>query len=83
MRKKIKILIVEGDLIKAPGAILEFYFESLVGGIMARGGGWHIPPHWSWDIRPYREETIYATSVDELKQKISRIYSDEYILEYV
>ena len=81
--EKIKILIVEGTLVRAPGAILEFYSKSLVGGISARGGGWHIPPHWSWDIRPYREEIIYACSVDELKQKISRIYSDEYILEYV
>lgn len=82
--EKIKILIVEGDLIRAPGAILEFYSKSLVGGIRARGGGWHTPPHWGWDIRPYYETIIYATSVDELKQKISRIYSDKkYILEYV
>ena len=81
---KIKILIVEGTLTRAPGAILEFYSKSLVGGISARGGGWHTPPHWAWDIRPHQEEIIYATSVDELKQKISRIYSSsKYILEYV
>ena len=79
---KIKILIVDGDLIKAPGAILEFYSKTLVGGISARGGGWHEYPHWAWEARPHREEVLYAASVDELKQKISRIYP-KYILEYV
>ena len=84
MERKIKILVVEGDLLKAPGAILEFYSKSLVGGIYARGGGWHERPHWSWGARPYREETLYAATVDELKQKISRIYPEsKYILEYV
>lgn len=84
MERKIKILVVEGDLLKAPGAILEFYSKTLVGGIAARGGGWHEYPRLAWGARPYREETLYAPSVDELKQKISRIYPEsKYILEYV
>lgn len=84
METKIKILIVEGNLIKAPGAILEFYSKSPFGGIRARGGGWHVTPSLSWEARPYREEIVYAKNVDELKQKISRRYSDSgYLLEYV
>lgn len=84
METKIKILIVEGDLIKAPGAILEFYSRTLVGGVAARGGGWHTYPRKAWEARPYHERVIYAKSVDELKQIISRTYPESrYVLEYL
>lgn len=84
MKDKIKILVDEGSLTTAPGAILEFYDAILVGGVGARGGGYHIPPRVSHKARPYRTTIIYANSVDELKNKIQKIYPEtRYIFEYI
>ena len=82
--QKVKILVIEGSLMTAPGAILEVYSKDLVGGIAARGGGWHVYPHYAWGAKPWYTQVIYAESVDELKNKISRLYPESrYILEYL
>lgn len=82
--EKVKILVDEGSLMTAPGAIIEVYDSILVGGIAARGGGWHVYPHYAWAAKPLYTQIIYAKSVEELKNKISRLYPESrYILEYL
>ena len=84
MKDLVKILYSKPTLLNAAEAVVEIYGSSLVGGIPARDNGWHVPLREARDRKPYCTHAMYAPSVEDLKQNLSRRYDEEsYIIEYI
>ena len=84
MKDLVKILYSKPTLLNAAEAVVEIYGSSLVGGIPARDNGWHVPLREARDRKPYCTRVLYAPSVEDLKQNLSRQYDERsYIIEYI
>ena len=81
---KVTILLDEGSLMYAPSAYIEVRSACLTGGIAARGGGWHVPPHWVYLRRADYDYTWFGETKQKLIERINSRFPDElYIKEYV
>ena len=84
MKTLIKVMFQKESWLKPAEAVIEAYDSSLVGGVPARGNGWHVQPHERRDMRPYYTKILYEENVEELKRKISRLFNEKsYIIEYI
>ena len=84
MKTLIKVMFQKESWLKPAEAVIEAYDSSLVGGVPARGNGWHVQPHERRDRRPYYTKILYEENVEELKRKISRLFNEKsYIIEYI
>ena len=84
MKTLIKVMFQKETWIQPAEAVIEAYDYSLVGGVPARGNGWHVQPHERRDRRPYYTKILYEENVEELKRKISRLFNEKsYIIEYI
>ena len=84
MKDLIKVWYSKPTLVNAAEAVVEIYGSSLIGGIPARDNGWHVPPRAARDRKPYYTRVLYAPSVAEVKNKISRQYDEKfYEIEFI
>lgn len=84
MKDLVKVLYSKPTLVNAAEAVVELYGSSLVGGVPARDNGWHVPPRSRRDRKPYYTRVLYAPSVAEVKNKISRQYDEKfYEIEFI
>ena len=84
MKDLIKVWYSKPTLVNAAEAVVEIYGSSLVGGIPARDNGWHVRPRLARDRKPYCTRVLYAPSVAEVKNKISRQYDEKfYEIEFI
>ena len=84
MKTKITILLDEGSLMYAPSAYIEVRDAYLVGGVPARGGGYHVLPRCVYPRRADYEYTWIGETKKELIERINSRFPDElYIKEYV
>lgn len=44
--------------------IVEFYDATLVGGVAARDGGWHVPPRLAYEHTPYHSTVVAAERLE-------------------
>lgn len=84
MKTKVTILMDKGTLMYAPSAYIEVRDARLVGGIPARGGGYHVPPRWAYPRHADQNYTWFAETNQKLIEKINFWFPDErYIKEYL
>ena len=84
MKDLVKVLYSKPTLLTAAEAVVEIYGTSLVGGIPARDNGWHVPLREARDRKPYCTRALYAPSVEDLKQNLSRQYDEkDYEIEFI
>lgn len=84
MKTKITILVDEGSLMYAPSAYVEVRYLVPVGGIPARGGGYHVPPRLAHPRLADENFICFGKTKKELIEKINSRFPDErYIKEYV
>ena len=84
MKTKITILLDEGSLMYAPSAYIEVRYAHPVGGIAARGGGYHVPPHLGYPTKADYNFICFGKTKKELIEKINSLFPEEkYIKEYV
>lgn len=81
---KIIILLEEGNLMHCPEAYIEVYNEYLLGGVGARGGGYHIPPKMGYRTTPSYNMTIRRENIEDIKKALDVLFPEsDYKREYV